>query len=126
MVALTRSRVRLISVPGTEWVDRGYALEDMEPGDLVQVDAAVEATGAYDMRVEKATGTDACGIVIKAVTAGGLCEFAKIGEVDGFVGLTPNALYSIVAGAIDTTAPGAGVTKHFRARNATSIWFNLL
>jgi hypothetical protein len=126
MVALTKSRVRLISVPGTEWVDRGYALEDLEAGDLVVVDATVEPTGEYDMRVELATGTDACGLVLKDVKAGGLAEFAKQGEVDGFVGLTPNALYTIVGGEIDSTAPAAGTPKQFRARNATSIWFSLI
>ena len=126
MAALTQSRVRLISVPGTEWVDRGYALEDLSAGDLVVVDATADVSGEYDMRVELATGTDAVGIVLKDVQAGGLCEFAKQGEVDGFVGLTPNALYTVVGGVIDSTAPAAGTPKQFRARNATSIWFSLI
>ena len=126
MAALTKDRVRLISVPGTEWVDRGYALEDLDAGELVVVDATPEPTGAYDMRVELATGTDAVGIVLKDVKAGGLCEFAKMGEVDGFVGLTPNSLYTVVGGVIDDTAPAATAPRQFRARNATSIWFCLV
>jgi hypothetical protein len=137
VVALTRSGVKLISVPATEWVDRGYALVDMDAGELCIVDETPEATGEYDMRVTIATGTDAAGVVLKNVKAGGLCEFGKIGEVGGFVGLTPGAKYSIVDGEIDDTEPSITVdvggtptaiplNAQFRARNEESIWFCLV
>ena len=126
MAAVARVRPILVSPPGMEVVDRGYALDDVLAGDPVIISATAAPSREYDCAIEKATGTTVHGFALKDTKAGGLCEFASQGELDGFTGLTPGAALTVVAGAIDNTAPGAGVTPTIRVVNASRIRFCLV
>lgn len=105
MAAITSNAPVLASPAGYENVDFGYASEAIAAGDLVVITNAAAPSSRWDKVYAKATGTTAHGIAIKAVGAGGTCEVAYRGEIDGFSGLTPGAPLSIVDGELDTTAP---------------------
>src|SRR5688572_24040859 len=111
-----------VTPPGMEVVDRGYATQDIKRGDPVVISGAAPSR-LYDFSVANATTTDAIGIAIKTVKAGGLCEIATQGELDGYSGMTPNARLSVVSGKLDTTAPVAGQPYFIRAINSTRIRF---
>lgn len=123
MAAAQRAEVNHISVPGTEWIDRGYALDDFIAGDLVIISATPHLSREFDMNIEAATGTVANGVVLKDCKAGGQVEFAKIAELSGFIGLTPGASLTVVDGQIDTTplATDTGFAN-IRARNTESVY----
>ena len=124
MAAITQVDVNLISPVGYETVQHGYATVDLAKGDL-----AVFTTGAPShskCAFAKASATDACGVVLKDVKAGGIAEVAYRGEIGGYSGLTPNALLSVASGAIDSTAPvqtdaAAAPGYMIRAVSATAI-----
>lgn len=120
------SRIRLISPPGYQVVDRGYANEDFEAGDLILISSTAPPSTEYDFSVDLATGTAFHGVVLKDCLEGGLVEFVKIGELSGYTGLTPGMPLTVVGGVLDTTAPGAGVVAQVRARNAHSIYVNVV
>jgi hypothetical protein len=124
MAAITKVDVTLISPVGYEAVQHGYATVDLAKGDL-----AVFTTGApahSKCAFAKASAADACGVVLKDVKAGGTAEVCQRGEIGGYSGLTPNALLSVVSGAIDATAPDATQvgTNAIRAISATAIRVN--
>ncbi len=124
MAAVTKVKPVLIGLPGDNWIDRGYANEDFEAGDLVIV--AAHTNPEFDMSVTLATGTDATGIVLQDCNAGGLVSFLIQGEMSGYAGLTPNAKLTIVGGLLDNTAPAANADYAARVRNAHSIWVSFL
>lgn len=117
---------RLISPVGYQVADRGYAMDDFERGDPVIISATEAPSTEYDFAVERATGTDFHGIALKDCLEGGLVEFAKVGELSGYIGLTPGAPLTVVGGNIDDTAPAAGVSVKIRARNSHSIYVNVV
>ena len=125
MAAITLVKPVLISPAGYERVQHGYATVDLAVGDL-----AVFTTGAPSTATcafAKAAAADACGVVLKAVKAGGTAEVAYCGEMDGYSGLTPSAMLSIASGVIDNTAPAntqVGAAQ-IRAISATAIRFDL-
>lgn len=121
MAAITKADVAYVTPPGMEVGDRGYALTDMEPGDPVVIASSAAPSRQYDCSISKATGTEVHGFAIKSKKAGGLCEFVTQGEFDGYTGLTPGAALTVVDGAIDDTAPAAGVTPSIRVVNASRI-----
>lgn len=123
MAAIQKVAPIYVSPPGYEVIDRGFARETIEAGDPIIIDSVPYKDRTYDCAVRKATGTEAHGIALKNVTAGGTCEFALQAEMDGFTGLTPGAALTIVGGAIDDTAPAAGVSTQIRAVNTTRIRF---
>lgn len=126
MAAVTKVKPVMISLPGDTWIDRGYANEDFEAGDLVVVASTPHPNPEFDMALDLADGTDAAGIVLQDCGAGGLVSFAKVAEIAGYTGLTPNARLTIVAGVLDNTAPAANANYAARARNETTIWFSVL
>ncbi len=115
----------LVSPPGIEWVDIGYATQSIKKGDPVII-SGVAPNQKYPCSIANATGTVANGICLKTVLAGGTCEYAKVGEMDGYIGLTTGAYLTIVAGKIDTTAPAAGIAQTIVAVTPTRIAFRLL
>lgn len=115
-----------VAPPGMEVIDKGYALDAIRAGDPIIIDPTAAPSRAYDCAVRKATGTVAHGLALKPVSAGGTCEFAMQGEMDGFAGLTPGAALTVVAGALDNTAPAAGATAQIRVVNASRIRFVLV
>ncbi|MGB3330437.1 MAG: hypothetical protein WBA46_15860 [Thermomicrobiales bacterium] len=126
MAAITLVKPVLISPAGYENVQHGYATVDLAVGDL-----AVFTTGAPSTATcafAKASAADACGVVLKAVKAGGTAEVAYRGEIDGYSGLTPGARFTIAAGVIDNTAPDATQVgaAAIRAISATAIRFDLI
>lgn len=126
MAAIQKVAPVFVSPAGYEVVDRGFAREAIEVGDPVVIDSVPYKDRTHDCAVRKATGTEAHGIALKNTGAGGTCEFAMHAEMDGFTGLTPGAGLTIVAGAIDDTAPAEGAPTLIRAVNTTRIRFTLL
>lgn len=124
MAAIQKVAPIFVSPAGYEVIDRGFARDTIAAGDPVVIDSVPYKDRTYDCAVLKATGTEAHGIALKNVNAGGTCEFAIHAEMDGFTGLTPGAPLSIVGGAIDDTAPTGAV--QIRAVNATRIRFFLV
>jgi hypothetical protein len=124
MAAVQRDRPRLISPPGYEVADKGFALDDFLAGDPVIISPIVAPSRQYDFSVARSTGAEAHGFALKDCKAGGTVEFARQAEISGFIGLVPGAPLSIVAGNLDTTAPTG--QAQIRARNDHSIYFNLV
>lgn len=121
MAAVTKVAVAFVSPVGEYMSQRGYANENLEAGDPVVVDGASPST-KWDIAYSKADAEEFCdGVVYRDVLAGGTVEVVEQGEMDGYSGLTPGAAYTVVGGAIDTTAPAAGIRPQFRALNATRI-----
>lgn len=125
MAAKTAPKLSLISPVGYERVQHGYATVDLAVNDLVVFTTGAPAT--HTCAFAKASGADASGIVLKACKAGGTAEAAYVAELDGYSGLTPNALLSIVSGSIDDTAPTASQVgaAQIRAISATAIRIDL-
>lgn len=123
MAAITKVEPIFVAPPGMEVIDSGYALETIERGDPIVISATDSPSRQFSHAVAKATGTVAHGIALKNVYVGGHCEYACQGEMDGFADLTPGDGLTIVAGAIDSTAPGAGVAAQIRAVTKTRIRF---
>lgn len=115
-----------VAPPGMEVIDKGYALDAIRAGDPIVIDPTAAPSRAYDCAVRRATGAVAHGIALKPVSAGGTCEFACQGEMDGFAGLTPGAGLTVVAGSIDDTAPAVGAVAQIRVVNASRIRFVLV
>lgn len=124
MAAIQKIDPIWVAPPGMEVIDSGYAVEAINAGDPIVIDSAPIVDRRFTCAVKKATGTEAHGICLKTVGAGGHAEFACQGEMDGYVGLTPGAALSIVGGAIDTTAPSGNA--QIRAVNPTRIRFNMV
>lgn len=126
MAAVQREDVIHVTPPGQEVTDRGYATTAIKRGDPVKIvgngptvqwDYSVAALAAGD------PDSECIGFSLKDTSVGGTAEFASQGEMDGFVGLTPNALLTIVAGKIDDTAPTEAAFPRIRAVNSTRIRF---
>lgn len=113
----------LVSPPPHK-ADIGYATQAIKKGDPVMISGAAP-NRKYPCSVANASGTDAVGICLKTVQAGGTCEYAMEGEFDGYVGMTPGARLSLVGGKLDNTVPSATVpvSHSIRAVNATRIRF---
>ena len=105
---------------------KGKASGAILRGDPVVLDSAAAVDARYDCNVKKATAeTTIHGIALKDAPAGGLCEFLTEGEMEGYSGLTVGAPLSVAAGAIDSTAPAAGVYPQLIALTATRIWVKI-
>lgn len=123
MAAITKVDPTLISPVGYETVQHGYATVDLAKGDLAVFTTGAPSHSKCAFAKAASDGTDACGVVLKNVKAGGIAEVAYRGEIGGYSGLTPNAPLTIAAGVIDSTAPVAATvaTYMIRAVNATTI-----
>lgn len=131
MAAVTRVKARPCTPVGYEYVaPPGVAGEDLTAGDLV----TLTATGWVKTT---AGSVESQGIALKDYYNGqrGI-DIGKIGEMDGFSGLTAGAgLYpsGTVAGGLDTTAPTLAATTpavpaqpHVRALSASRIFYNFV
>jgi hypothetical protein len=124
MAAVTIGTLRPVTVPGYEVNDKGQAATAITKGQLLVITAATPGSG-YDKVYDKAptTATDPAGIALMDAAAGGLVSVGIHGEMDGFTGLTPNAMLypsATVAGGIDTAKP-AGAIERIRAVSPTRI-----
>lgn len=110
--------VRNVTPVAYEYYDKGTATEAIAVGDLVSITSSGVSKAA-------ASTTAPSGICIKDAIAGGVVEFARQGELDGFTGMTPGArLYpsASVAGGIDTSSLASTVCL-IEAVTATRIYF---
>lgn len=126
MAAIAKTSPIFVAPPGMEVIDSGYALGTINRGDPIVISSTDSPSKQFSHAVAKATGTVAHGIALKDVLAGGHCEYACQGEMDGFASLTVGAGLTIVGGNIDNTAPAAGVTTQIRAVTKTRIRFVLV
>lgn len=126
MAAITKVDPAPCSPPGYELNDAGYASTALAVGDPVVITAAAPPSRKWEQVIAKATGTAANGIALKDVAVGGTAEYGVVGEMDGFSGLTRGAGLTIVAGAIDNTAPAVGVVPQVRAVTASRIRYSLV
>lgn len=121
MAAVERRRVELATGSEGAHKERGLALVEIKAGDPVIVtDDPVDTR--YDFAVTKATDEAYVdGIALDHAPANLTVEFLRRGEAEGFANLTPGTSLTVVAGAIDDTAPAAGVTPYLRAVTPTRI-----
>lgn len=138
MAAIQRDDCALVSPPGETVIDKGRAAVAFVAGDPVVIDATAPPSTLWEQVVTRAAGRDAHGIALKDCGAGGTVEYAVVGEIDGYVGMTRGATLSIQAGNIDdaadtdtlTDSVGNTVTvtraPRIRAVTPTRIRFNLL
>lgn len=124
MAAVAKTRPVLVSPPGYELADVGYASEDIAAGDPLIITSATPPNSRWDKVLAKATGAVAHGVAAKDCGTGGTAEIIYQGEIDGFSGLTPGAGLSIASGAIDTTAPTGNA--QIRALTPTRIRVQLV
>lgn len=126
MAAVTKNvnKISYIAPDGYGAFDAGYPKTDIEKGDPIEIVADTPPSRQTDCVIQKSTGTACHGFAVKSVKAGApLAEFATQGEIEGFAGMTPGAGLTIVSGALDDTAPAAGVTTQIRAVTPTRIRF---
>lgn len=101
---------------------KGKAAADFVVGKPVVIDGAATVDPRYPCTYKAATAEEFIdGIVLKPAKAGQIVEVLTLGEIDGYSGLTGGARLTVVAGAIDTTAPAAHAYPQLRAINATRI-----
>lgn len=122
-VARGTGKVRNVTPVGYEFYDKGTATEAILTGQLVKI-------GASGVSLNPAGGLEPSGIAIRDAIAGGVVEFARDAEIDGFTGLTPGTRLFVsasVAGGMDDTraAAPANTTQHPRieAVTATRIFY---
>lgn len=123
MAAITKANPLYVGPPAEgAWIQRGQASVVLAAGDPVVIDGAANPDARYDTAYKKATAEAFVdGVALFPAAVGGTIEVMVTGEMDGFSGLTPGAAYTIVAGAIDTTAPAAGIAPQIKAVNKTRI-----
>lgn len=126
MAAVTQVDCVLVSPPGEYGSDKGFCKTAVEAGQPIIILNEAPPNALWEQVVGPATGTTANGIALKDCNAGGTVEYAWWGEIDGYTGLTRGAGLTIVDGLVDTTAPGAGVTRQIVAVNTSRIRFFLV
>lgn len=125
MAAIAKgTRVRNVTPTGEGYFDKGRATEDIAMGDLLVFTAAGVARCP-------AGAAEAHGFALLPAVAGGLVEYGKQGEADGFAvpaGVAIGAaLYpsATIVGGIDSTAP-AGAPVRMRAITRSRIYYNFV
>lgn len=124
MAAIARgSKLRNCTPVGYEYNSKGTATETILTGQLVKV-------GPTGVSLNPAGGVEPSGMAIKDAIAGGLVEYGRQCEIEGFTGMTVGARLfpsAAVAGGLDDTRPAAvaNTTQHamIEARTATSVYF---
>lgn len=124
MAAVQKLNAILVSPPGEAVIDGGYSVDDIVAGDPILIDSVPSASRAYDQRVKLATGTECNGFALKDAKAGGYCEYARVGEIDGFIDLTPANSMTIVDGKLDDTQDVG--RPQIRVINSSRIYFNVV
>src|SRR5574337_824934 len=130
MAAVTKGTLHPVTVPGYEINDKGQAKVDLAVGDLLIITNDTPNVG-FEKVWDKApiTGiTEAMGIALVAVKAGGAVSVGVEGEMDGFSGMTRGAvLYpsTATAGGLDTTLI-TGAIARIRAVTASRIRYSFV
>lgn len=127
MAAVTRIRGRLATPSGEARIRRGLATVAIEAGQAVCVDGAA-APGTYQETAWRlaANAGEAIGLAIKDAAVNATVEVVIDGEVGGFSGLPKGQYLSVVAGALDDTAPtvtGTSATGGATSAPATSRFY---
>jgi hypothetical protein len=138
MSAVTRVKARHVAPVGYEYIVRGRVSETLTAGDqVVQTGTTSDGHPVYSKAGTSVTA--AHGIALEDATAiGQLIDIGKVGEMDGFSGMTPGADIfpsASTAGGLDTTAPAAysvattpavavPALPKVRALTATRIFYN--
>lgn len=121
MAAVQRGQVELATGAEGKHAATARAMVDLVAGDPVIITADSVDT-RFDFAVTKATAqADIPAVAIHSAVANTQVDVLFRGELDGFVGLTPGGYLTVVAGAIDDTAPAAGVTGQLLAMTPTRI-----
>lgn len=125
MAAVTKKAPELVSPEGYNYIIRGRATVAMTNGDPAVITTTVPPFGV-DHIIAKATAGAIDGVVLAPCVANGPVEILVRGEMDGFSGLAPQTFLSVANGAIDDTAPGAGVAKQIKAISDHRIAVNCM
>jgi hypothetical protein len=141
MAAVTVVKVRHVTPVGYEFIQRGEVDAAVVAGDQLVYAGTIGASGHPIYSKAPTSAVSANGMALEdATVAGQVIDVGKLGEADGFSGLTAGtALYpsGSTAGKLDTTAttyysvattPAVAVParSQVRAHTATRVTYNYL
>lgn len=122
MPAVSRGTIELLTGSEGARKMRARAMENLVMGDPVVVSPTSSTDTRFDFQVVKATAGYVDGIVLdRRADANDAVDFVVSGEVEGYIGLTPGSFLSVAAGALDSTAPAAGVPLQIRVLTPSRI-----